>query len=332
MTQQSPKRIKLTSESLAHCLIAFGILAILVTTILYLTKTTELNITASIDPSIFSSYGAFVGGLVGSLFALVGVLLLLSSLREQKQAFQRQQIDNRLIQLINIARENSEKISIRKRNGKRVFITLVRELYESYSVAKGLSHELAVDERQLPNIAYLAFFYGSVGETSKEILRKRLAGLLTSESIDRLLKAYERRRAHIEKNGFPYPIFDGHQSRLGHYYRHLFQAVSYINEQPAEIIKYREKYRYVKMLRAQLSTQEQLLLFWNSISELGLDWERAEHLKDPNSKLITKYNLIKNIPDGFSKHLKLRDYYPDIKYEGQTEMPVGREKIQDQYR
>ena len=324
--------MKLTYKYVAYCLMTFGFLAILGTTILYITKTTELSFTASIDPSIFSSYGAFVGGLVGSLFALAGVLLLLSSLQEQKQAFLRQQIDNRVIQLINIARENSDNISIIERSGKRVFITLLRELYESYSVAKNLSHELDVDESELANIAYLAFFYGSVGETSEEILRKRLSGLLTSGSIETLLKAYERRRESIEKDSFPYEIFDGHQSRLGHYYRHLFQAVSYINEQPTELLEYGEKYRYAKMIRAQLSTQEQFLLCWNSISELGVDWDRAEGLTDPNSKLITKYNLIKNIPDGFSKHLNVRDYYPDVEYEGQTETPVGKKEIQDQYR
>lgn len=333
MTRERGKRVGSRFKVLAYSMMAFGIVIILATTILYLTKTTELNFDASIDPSIFSSYGAFVGGLLGSLVALTSVFLFYGSLQEQKQAFQRQQIDNNIIQLVNIVRENSENMWIHRRSGKRVFVTLVRELYESYSVVMRLSHELAVNESELPNIAYLAFYYGAVGKVSEEILRARLSGKLSRRSLDMLFEAYKRRRAEIEKEGgFPHIVFDGHQSRLGHFYRHLFQAISYINEQPNDLLDYKEKYRFAKMIRAQLTTQEQLLLFWNSISVLGENWERAKKLTDPNRKLLTKYNFFKNIPAGFSRHLSVRAYYPIIWYEDLAEPPPGRAELEEQYR
>ena len=41
---------------------------------------------------------------------------------------------------------------------------------------------------------------------------------------------------------------------LGHYYRHIYQTVCFVDKQ--EILSEKEKYSYVKMLRAQLSDLE----------------------------------------------------------------------------
>ena len=56
----------------------------------------------------------------------------------------------------------------------------------------------------------------------------------------------------------------GHLRRLGHYIRHLFQTVKFVDDQPNEIISMEDKYSYVSNLRAQLSAHEQILLFYNS--------------------------------------------------------------------
>jgi hypothetical protein len=69
-----------------------------------------------------------------------------------------------------------------------------------------------------------------------------------------------------------YTPFEGHQSRLGHYYRHLFQTIIFVNSQKLNI----NKYEYVKMLRSQLSIHEQALLFINSFTDLGDDWRSSK--------------------------------------------------------
>jgi len=114
--------------------------------------------------------------------------------------------------------------------------------------------------------------------------------------------------------------YGGHQFRLGHYYRHLFQVVKYVNKQ--ENINYDTKYDYVKILRAQLSTYEQAVLFINSLSKMGYAWELNpeinEKLKDFKTKdfeLITKYNLIKNIPGENIYGINFKEFYPNIEYE-----------------
>jgi hypothetical protein len=105
--------------------------------------------------------------------------------------------------------------------------------------------------------------------------------------------------------------YGGHQFRLGHYYRHLFQSYKYLNEEK-ELSK-DEKYYYGKTFRAQLSTYEQALLFVNSVSSLGMSWEFTS--KEPNKNLITKYNLIKNLPGKSFLGIGFKNYYPKVKYE-----------------
>lgn len=114
--------------------------------------------------------------------------------------------------------------------------------------------------------------------------------------------------------------YNGHQERLGHYFRHLFQSFKFISVQ--EILSNDEKYFYAKTLRAQLSTHEQLIVFFNSISSFGYKWEYLAEVektypKIPLSqlKLITKYNLIKNVPGASYYQIKYRYYYPNVQYE-----------------
>ncbi|WP_298717098.1 putative phage abortive infection protein, partial [Chitinophaga sp.] len=118
--------------------------------------------------------------------------------------------------------------------------------------------------------------------------------------------------------------YGGHQFRLGHYFRHLFQTVKYVDEQP--FLKYKDKYGYIKTLRAQLSTYEQALLFLNSLSIIGRIWEYSPEYKKSNLKLIdsvrklnkqfiTKYNLIKNLPGDTIYGIPFKQFYPNVEFE-----------------
>jgi len=83
----------------------------------------------------------------------------------------------------------------------------------------------------------------------------------------------------------------GIKSRLGHYYRHLYQMIRYIDQQTIPTLNDAKKYEYVKTVRAQLSTHEQALLLANSLTPMGYNWWEKG--------LITKYRLVQNVPDGF---------------------------------
>ncbi|SHL33447.1 putative phage abortive infection protein [Chryseobacterium polytrichastri] len=107
--------------------------------------------------------------------------------------------------------------------------------------------------------------------------------------------------------------YGGHQFRLGHYFRHLFQSYKFLNENL--YLKDIQKYNYGKMLRAQLSTYEQAIILINSITPLGMKWEYLAE-KEQN-KLITKYQIIKNLHGEQIFGIRYKMYYPNIKFESE---------------
>lgn len=118
---------------------------------------------------------------------------------------------------------------------------------------------------------------------------------------------------HFEK------YYGGHQFRLGHYFRHIFHTISFINDNHE--LSPTEQYNYVKHLRGQLSTNEQILVFLNSISQLGRVWE-LEDKKTGTAvvrwkQIMSDYMVIKNIPnDEHIAGIRISEFYPNIVYEG----------------
>ncbi|WP_300492267.1 putative phage abortive infection protein [Flavobacterium sp.] len=87
---------------------------------------------------------------------------------------------------------------------------------------------------------------------------------------------------------FNYKPFSGHAQRLGHYFRHLYLSVKSVANSTI-VTDYDERMRYLGILRAQLSNHEQILLFYNWLSEYGNDWENDTH------SFFTEYCMIHNL-------------------------------------
>lgn len=295
--------------------------------LLFLYKVPIFDLSAPVDTKIFSDYGALIAGTVGVFFSLISILFIIQNLRDQDKNFKaqdrnfsKQQVGNRFFELMRIQRDNSENVSIEcidgTRKGRKVFIYLLDEFYVCYERVSTLRDHTDIGEREGINLAYLAFFYGTDGDSSKEVLKKRfsLMSMYDDAFVDNFFRVFKFIPHVTKKSDIPYKLFQGHQSRLGHYYRHYFQAVNYIDDE--SILSEDDKYGYIKTLRAQFSTHEQVLFFLDSLSDLGLAWELGQ--TDQSKKLITKYNLIKNIPEGFIRGIDPKKYYPRISYEGTT--------------
>ncbi|HEX7964138.1 MAG TPA: putative phage abortive infection protein [Gammaproteobacteria bacterium] len=317
------KAIELVWVEPIRKLIKYGLVFALLTAAVFTFNRSILNFNATIDENLFAAYGNFISGTVGVLFSLVGILLIIKNLKDQSDSFLKKQIEDTFFELLRIQRENSNEIYWGEIRNRRVFVELINEFNHCYTRVlpfKG-QHKIENDE-EIINIAYMVFFYGAIGLSAKEVLEERLAKRYGANFVNELIKAFTSAPYKKDNNSF----FTGHQSRLGHYYRHLFQTVKYINDQPS--LKYKEKYQYVKTLRAQLSTHEQVLFFLNSVSDLGRVWEKKPEKTGSDYQLITKYNLIKNIPSGYIKGIKTRDYYPDVFYESDETMSVKRAELE----
>lgn len=282
--------------------------------------------------------GDTIGGIVGPIVGFIGVILTflafyiqyqanqiqIKSLNEQKEATIQsdrqnkiQQIENNFFELIKIHRENVKEMNYRGVEGRNVIVKILNEFNDVIKIVNTSNfikkHKL--DEQDLANISYLATFFG-VDESVQDVLENRFFqhyGQLSDEILT-IIKTLRKHPSPISSDKYR---FNGHQSRLGHYYRHLFTTVNFIHED--EVLNRQEKKKYIKLLRAQLSTHEQVLFFFNSISDLGLPWELGKNVL-PENKLITKYHLIRNVPLGFMYGFNPKRYYPQLKLENDFEI------------
>ncbi|HET8861039.1 putative phage abortive infection protein [Marivirga sp.] len=318
---------------ISNWIIALGIMSVIFALVIFLVKVGPINFNSNINLSAFSSFGSFLSGTSGVLFSLGTIFIVLASYNRQlvyqkKQdiANHKSEIESRFFNLLNIQRSNSQSMFNSEYEGRNIFFHLHQELLKSLAIISSSNSFLEKEgysEKEKISLAVLCFYYGAVGSNSTSILEKQQ------------IKSYQKVETEILpkfrnwKNNNPL-FFNGNQTRLGHYYRHLYQTVKFIDNLDSNIFSYREKYKYIKIIRAQLTTQEQVLIAYNSLSKLGNTWEPRipnEHNKD----LITKYNLIKNIPKGFSGSFEVRDFYPDINYEEESKTDK-RKELEESYK
>ncbi len=281
-------------KKIAYIIIGLTVIFALFILWLFLKHTTILSTDLSIDTSIFADYGVIVGGIATAILTVLNIFLLIHTLDEQRKDSERTKIESRFFELIKIHNRNRDAITIKSRSGNKIFLSFLREFYvvlDVITTANSLRTN-KLSEIDLINISYQCFFFGAVGENSENILIENLKSYNSNDDLGftkDLITLFAQRQSSIDlTQRFDYLLFEGHQSRLGHYFRQLFQLVKYIDDKTETILSYLDKTEYIRTLRAQLSTPEQVLFFFNSLSDLGKYWEKDQSLTE-NKKLITKY-------------------------------------------
>lgn len=354
----------------------------------------SISFEAKTNYELTGQFGDFIGGVIGTLFALTGTFFIYLTFHEQAKENKRTAFEATFFEMVRLHRENVSELRYKKftsgdyesYENRQVFRIIFQEFIECYTEVKKFSNSQdpfdyfapkylkrvreivaknnpKINEIELAriDIAYCMIFYG-VGTEGEIALRKIFQKKYNPDYYFKLLyyikmkpkKSNEERFANWEnarnsdlkqlheligelysnrstpektvklsqkasdfKMHLPYEkYYGGHQFRLGHYFRHLYQSYKYLNGNA--YLSEDQKYAYGKMYRAQLSTYEQALLLVNSISSIGMKWELTPELEGSGghcSKLITKFNLIKNLPGQHLYGIRYKTYYPGVNYE-----------------
>lgn len=91
------------------------------------------------------------------------------------------------------------------------------------------------------------------------------------------------------------------EGQVGHYFRNLYNIIKFVDRNAVK-----DKKLYTNLVRAQLSSSELLLLFYNGISENG---------REKFKPLIEKYALLKNMPIEKLIHESHRGWYDDSAFQ-----------------
>lgn len=164
----------------------------------------------------------------------------------------------------------------------------------------------------LTRLSYGLFYYGysytyPYSQHSKEIfqfteiLKEKLQKVQFVKDDNSLYSTRltdEKPLCDIEIYRAPYPICQGHNDKLGCYYRQMYQIVKMISMADENILDEKSKYEHIRILRSQMSDYEQMLLFYNSISDFGGQWNTtcASIEKESDMGFIPRFRMIKHIP------------------------------------
>lgn len=276
--------------------------------------------------------GGTLGGIMGPFIAIIAAYLTFIAFwvqykanKKQRKDIRLERFENKFYELLRLHKENVNEVrKINKdgvvKEGRQLFNTMYREFELCHKLILAINKNENGDsngrDKYFIEMAYNLFYFG-VGQGAMNILTEKYYNdLVAKDVIERLQECQENyhnnKTLHNAKLEIPIPddaplilhtdVPPFHGYIIGHYYRHLYQTVKYVEAQT--FLDEKQKYSYVKTLRAQLTDYEQVMLYYNVISGFGNEWISIKN-KEEYSMLI-RYKLIHNAP------LRLLDLAHDL--------------------
>lgn len=230
----------------------------------------SFNWSQQIKSDKFGQFGDIIGGLIGSIWALAGVILFYIALTEQRKDFKtNQDALNLQVQALNQQIEEFKLQRDELASSRKIYEeqskTLYIQQFES-SFFSLLNVYLTIKNNLNTLDASKDYFKELYVSLKKNFLITDSPQQHNAKMIDAYIELYNENRGH-----------------LSHYFKSFYRILKIIDSAKLDE---KEKNSYAKILRSQLTDFEQLMLFYNSLSMYG---EKAR-------PLILKYNLLKNIP------------------------------------
>jgi hypothetical protein len=121
------------------------------------------------EASLAGQFGDFIGGYIGSIILLFSLIFLYVTIKNQSEIFQHQQFENRFIELLKIARANSDEVQSKGERGRPVFIDIKDEIESAHEIIKNrVSEDYA--ENEIINFAYLVTFFGVNNSMKQQLM------------------------------------------------------------------------------------------------------------------------------------------------------------------
>lgn len=212
----------------------------------------------------YDKLGGWIGGITTPFLSMAAFILLYITYKSQKEelnesrtllaqqtlSIEKQQFENTFFNLLN---QQSEIV-------KSVDIKRTIQIYQPHISPNKIKVSDILHGRDC-----FRFFY-------KIYCTRYNRTEVENSSLVRINKSYD-------------VFFKLYQNDLSHYFRFLYNIIKFIDKSSIE-----DKKNYTNIVRAQLSSHELLILFYNSLST-GYGRERFK-------PFIEKYQLLKNMPFG----------------------------------
>ena len=210
----------------------------------------------------YDKLGDFINGVTTPLLSISAFILLYMTYRSQSEELEqtrevmknqslildKQQFETTFFNLLNLHHQIVNNIDLRSHNYFSSLTKVVRS-----------SNETTKSGRD----CFVSFYWGF--KNMYNAVRKKHTDM---DELNLIISAYSQ-------------YYKRHQSDLGHYFRNLYHIVKFVDQSSIK-----NKSDYTSLIRAQLSSHELLMLFYNCLTTYGSKFK----------PLIEDYHLLKNMP------------------------------------
>lgn len=232
------------------------------------------------EQEVWGQFGDYVGGILNPLFSLTTIFALLYTIILQSKEL-RESTEQLRLSAEAFQKQNTV---LDKQQFETTFfqmLTLFNEIINSIETTKPIPQY--EDDGKGPPIRLPDGY-----DADTEVIKGRKC---FNEFYDRLKLIYRRdhwspspvaEKEIIQINELYDWFYSEHQYELGHYFRMLYNIIKFVKNSNVS-----DKHFYTNIVRAQLSSQELLLLFYNALSDLG---------NEKFKPLIEEFALLKTLP------------------------------------
>jgi hypothetical protein len=258
----------------------------------------DIIFNSKINSEKVAQFGDFIGGIVGSLWSLAGVILFYVALTEQRKDIKinkdtlkaqlealNQQIAEFELQRVELSetrkvfKEQSETLKI-----QRFENTFFQLLSLHHELVDKLNFDFSNPKQSLGKREVLSRAFNDLKLKLLRANQSRTLGDFGTYNYS--LKLPENIEVSKERMNKVYREFyyDDYKQILSHYFRNVYHIFKFIYK--SELIKKSKKQFYASLVRAQLSSDELYIIFYNSLQE-GLGY--------PNFLfLIQEFDIMQN--------------------------------------
>lgn len=224
--------------------------------------------------------GDFLSGSVASLWSLAGLFFIYVAFLGQKQQLLNQQLELKFNQIevkntrLELAGQKQEMIiqneTLKLQKFENTFFNLLNLLN---SVVNNIDIR-NVRTQDVVNIGRDCFktFYDDFVSNIMNNNKENHEFNIKDSSVEENIKAYDK-------------LYNDNKSDLSHYFRSVYHILKFIDKSEIE-----DKKQYIGLLRAQISSYEQAIIFYNCLHDYGSKFkllaEKHSFLKNLDTNLI----------------------------------------------
>ncbi|HEV7645138.1 MAG TPA: putative phage abortive infection protein [Pyrinomonadaceae bacterium] len=237
------------------------------------------NIKSEPDIAKFGAFGDFIGGVIGSLWALAGVFLFFQALKDQRKDteinIEQLQLQIKGLEESKLTAEEQNKL-LQIQRFENTFFSLLKFFIET------------TDSLEIPNIK-------SAGANAEKIVKGKKVLIVIADKLNFYTKKDQSKHflvMHTNALTAYEKTHSEYEEILQPYFGVLHSLLTFIDNADLSIS---EKYTYSNTLRSYLTNSELLILNYH--------WSR--NIREDFKNLFKKFNLLKNLPISIRPEFKL---------------------------